>query len=84
MITEFTIREWKPWTKNGEILLDRYGNQVGTVTFQEHHNEPIDASFKPPIQVGQKIIGVIEDYITKSGNYRTRFITKRVSHGYRN
>lgn len=68
----YTIKEWKAWPG----ATDDYGNQTGTVAFEEYSSEPVDARFKPPVEVGQKKYGVVETYETKKGATRTRFVRK--------
>lgn len=72
---EYTIKEWSPWTdrETGQPVTDKHGNHRGSVVFEEHQNEPVDATFKPPVQVGQKKYGVVEEYTTQGGSFRIRF-----------
>lgn len=74
MPQEFTVRQWKAWKEDdGTPITDPHGNVKGSVVFEEHANEPVDATFKQAPNPGDKKYGVIEDYQTKSGNTRTKF-----------
>lgn len=76
MPQDYTIKEWKPWVKDGQVVADNHGNLKGSVVFVEHQNEPVDATFKPPVEVGQKKYGVVEEYLTQSGAPRIKFTRK--------
>ena len=70
----YTVKEWKVWQDdNHEPVTDNYGNFMGSITFDEHNTEPVDARFKNEPKVGDKLEGEIKPYKTKSGSDRTRF-----------
>lgn len=76
---ELTVRSWKAWEdreSDGDVLRDKYGNIQGSIVFEEHSGEQVDARFKEQPNPGDKKYGVIEDYQTKSGKTRTKFSRK--------
>lgn len=75
MPQDLTVRSWKPWQdrETDELIRDNYGNYKGTVTFDEHNSEPIDATFKEQPNPGDKKFGTVSSYETKSGKVRTGF-----------
>lgn len=73
MPQEYTVKSWKPWENEAGLIRDPHGNYKGTVTFEEDHSEPIDATFKNQPSVGDKKYGTVGDYQTKAGNTRRGF-----------
>lgn len=72
---EYTIASWSPWIDKvtGQPITDPHNNVKGSVLFEEDRAEPIDATFKPPVEIGQKKYGVVDLYQTKAGSIRKGF-----------
>lgn len=72
---DYTIANWSPWIDKvtGQPVTDAHNNVKGSVLFEEDRAEPIDATFKPPVEVGQKKYGVVDLYQTKAGSMRKGF-----------
>lgn len=83
MPQEYTVASWKPWENDQGLIRDSFGNYKGTITFEEDHSEPIDATFKTQPSVGDKKYGTVSNYTTKAGNVRKGFKSaKKEQSGY--
>jgi hypothetical protein len=74
---EVTVQTWQPWVdqETDEPIRDNYGNHKGSVIFDEYPAQPVDATFKEPPAVGAKKYGSIEEYNTKAGKTRVKYVS---------
>ncbi len=74
---EYMVKEVKLWTdQEGNDIEDNYGNKKLSVTLTDV-GEPVDFTAKNLPERGKAEYGVVEEYKTKAGNTRLKFVRKQ-------